>query len=304
MAPGTAPGPGRRDRPAHGRGHPHARRRSPEQGLRPGHARRPPRRRRGRARCGRRCRRTRARRRALLRRTARRARASRTARTSRTSSTSRRFMLEPGQSLLGLREGVEPEWWLTSEDGRTIRPTTRARLLRRLRAGGGGGGGRGPRAASQGRLPPGAARSGLAERALDLRHLRARQRDPARGAGAHVGACRHRQPHRREPFAVPLATRTTSRRSSRRRSPWSSRKRGRRMTWTNWVGNQSFAAARGDPARARTRSSRTSACDRGGTGIRAAGAGHSFTPVVATRARCSTRPACAASRTSTPRAAA
>jgi len=31
-------------------------------------------------------------------------------------------MLEPGQSLLGLRGGVEPEWWLTSEDGRTYLP--------------------------------------------------------------------------------------------------------------------------------------------------------------------------------------
>jgi pimeloyl-ACP methyl ester carboxylesterase len=30
------------------------------------------------------------------------------------------FMLERGQSLLGLRGGVEPEWWLTSEDGRTV----------------------------------------------------------------------------------------------------------------------------------------------------------------------------------------
>jgi pimeloyl-ACP methyl ester carboxylesterase len=32
------------------------------------------------------------------------------------------FMLEPGQSLLGLRGGVEPEWWITSEDGRTLTP--------------------------------------------------------------------------------------------------------------------------------------------------------------------------------------
>jgi pimeloyl-ACP methyl ester carboxylesterase len=30
------------------------------------------------------------------------------------------FMLEEGQSLLGLRGGVEPEWWRTSEDGRTL----------------------------------------------------------------------------------------------------------------------------------------------------------------------------------------
>jgi pimeloyl-ACP methyl ester carboxylesterase len=34
------------------------------------------------------------------------------------------FMLERGQSLLGLRGGVEPEWWLTSEDGRTLMPDT------------------------------------------------------------------------------------------------------------------------------------------------------------------------------------
>jgi pimeloyl-ACP methyl ester carboxylesterase len=32
------------------------------------------------------------------------------------------FMIEPGQSLLGLRGGVEPDWWITSEDGRTLFP--------------------------------------------------------------------------------------------------------------------------------------------------------------------------------------
>jgi pimeloyl-ACP methyl ester carboxylesterase len=32
------------------------------------------------------------------------------------------FMLAPGESLLGLRDGVEPEWWLTSDDGRTVLP--------------------------------------------------------------------------------------------------------------------------------------------------------------------------------------
>jgi pimeloyl-ACP methyl ester carboxylesterase len=32
------------------------------------------------------------------------------------------FMLERGQSLLGLRGGVEPDWWITSEDGRTMTP--------------------------------------------------------------------------------------------------------------------------------------------------------------------------------------
>jgi pimeloyl-ACP methyl ester carboxylesterase len=32
------------------------------------------------------------------------------------------FMLAQGETLLGLRGGVEPDWWLTSEDGRTILP--------------------------------------------------------------------------------------------------------------------------------------------------------------------------------------
>jgi pimeloyl-ACP methyl ester carboxylesterase len=32
------------------------------------------------------------------------------------------FMLVPGESLLGVRGGVEPDWWLTSGDGRTILP--------------------------------------------------------------------------------------------------------------------------------------------------------------------------------------
>jgi hypothetical protein len=31
-------------------------------------------------------------------------------------------MLAPGQSLLGLRNGVEPDWWRTSDDGRTLLP--------------------------------------------------------------------------------------------------------------------------------------------------------------------------------------
>jgi pimeloyl-ACP methyl ester carboxylesterase len=34
------------------------------------------------------------------------------------------FVLEPGESLLGLRGGVEPDWWITSEDGRTLLPDT------------------------------------------------------------------------------------------------------------------------------------------------------------------------------------
>ena len=32
------------------------------------------------------------------------------------------FVLEPGQSLLGLRGGEEPEWWIGSEDGRSLLP--------------------------------------------------------------------------------------------------------------------------------------------------------------------------------------
>jgi pimeloyl-ACP methyl ester carboxylesterase len=39
------------------------------------------------------------------------------------------FMLEPGQSLLGLRGGVEPEWWLTSDDGRTLLPGDPVRVF-------------------------------------------------------------------------------------------------------------------------------------------------------------------------------
>ena len=32
------------------------------------------------------------------------------------------FVIEPGQSLLGLRGGVEPDWWMGSEDGRSLLP--------------------------------------------------------------------------------------------------------------------------------------------------------------------------------------
>jgi pimeloyl-ACP methyl ester carboxylesterase len=32
------------------------------------------------------------------------------------------FMIEPRESLLGLRGGIEPGWWLTSADGRTLMP--------------------------------------------------------------------------------------------------------------------------------------------------------------------------------------
>ena len=39
------------------------------------------------------------------------------------------FMLDEGQSLLGLRDGVEPDWWLTSEDGRTLLPAEPRRVF-------------------------------------------------------------------------------------------------------------------------------------------------------------------------------
>ena len=39
------------------------------------------------------------------------------------------FMLEPGESLLGLRGGVAPEWWIASEDGRTYVPDDPERVF-------------------------------------------------------------------------------------------------------------------------------------------------------------------------------
>lgn len=39
------------------------------------------------------------------------------------------FMVEPGESLLGLRGGVQPDWWLTSEDGRTLLPDDPAHVF-------------------------------------------------------------------------------------------------------------------------------------------------------------------------------
>ncbi len=38
-------------------------------------------------------------------------------------------MLEPGESLLGLRGGVPPDWWLPSEDGRTLLPDDPAHVF-------------------------------------------------------------------------------------------------------------------------------------------------------------------------------
>ena len=118
------------------------------------------------------------------------------------------FMLEPGESLLGLRGGVDPDWWITSDDGRIVVPDDPKHVFyadcprgrRRAR------GGR-TRSPEQGRLPPGAPLGRLEDRAVDLRRLRARQRDPAGAPGAHVTASGHGQPHGREPLPVPLATR-------------------------------------------------------------------------------------------------
>jgi pimeloyl-ACP methyl ester carboxylesterase len=39
------------------------------------------------------------------------------------------FMLEPGQSLLGAVGGTEPDWWVTSEDGRTVLPDDPERVF-------------------------------------------------------------------------------------------------------------------------------------------------------------------------------
>ena len=54
-------------------------------------------------------------------------------------------------------------------------------------------------------------------------------------------------------------------------------------TWTNWVGNQSFAPARrAAPGSEDEVAALVSEATRDGLGVRVAGAGHSFTPVVAT----------------------
>ena len=102
---------------------------------------------------------------------------------------------------------------------------------------------------------------GLADGAVDLRRLRARQRDPARRPGAHGGAA-----------AGPSAASTrATRRSSRARDdvdgdhPGDARRvvAGPRMTWTNWAGNQSCAARVAAPAeRGRGRRARCAARSR------------------------------------------
>ena len=57
---------------------------------------------------------------------------------------------------------------------------------------------------------------------------------------------------------------------------------GGRSTWTNWVGNQSFAAHVAAPASEDEVVEHVRAAIANGSGIRAAGAGHSFTPVIET----------------------
>jgi FAD/FMN-containing dehydrogenase len=53
--------------------------------------------------------------------------------------------------------------------------------------------------------------------------------------------------------------------------------------WTNWVGNQSFSPARvATPSKADDVAALVAEAARAGMGVRAAGAGHSFTPVVQT----------------------
>ena len=55
------------------------------------------------------------------------------------------------------------------------------------------------------------------------------------------------------------------------------------MIWTNWAGNQSFQASVAAPASEDEVVSAVRSALADGTGVRAAGAGHSFTPVIETR---------------------
>jgi FAD-linked oxidoreductase len=54
-------------------------------------------------------------------------------------------------------------------------------------------------------------------------------------------------------------------------------------TWTNWAGNQSFPARVASPASEDEVIEHVRRALRDGTGVRAAGAGHSFTPLIETR---------------------
>ena len=60
----------------------------------------------------------------------------------------------------------------------------------------------------------------LARRALDLRHLRPRPRDPGAGAGGDVGAGGHHAPPRERPLAVPQRPRRRRRPHPRRAPSW------------------------------------------------------------------------------------
>ena len=213
------------------------------------------------------------------------------------------FMLEPGQSLLGLRGGVEPEWWLTSEDGRTYLPddpervfyndcSARGRRARRCAH----------RAAAQGRVRPGAARRGLAARAL-------RRTSCASATTRSHRPCRSAWPLKRARSAASTPAtrpssraRTTCRRSSRRRLPSSWR---RPRDDLDELGRESdLRGARGRRRRARRRSSPR--CGARSLRARACGlrAPATRSPRSSRRtARSSTATGCAASCTSTLRAA-
>ena len=199
------------------------------------------------------------------------------------------FVLAPGESLLGLRGGVEPDWWITSEDGRTVLPGD-------------------PVPTFYADCPPEvAARAAAAivphRKDAFRQELRAAawqsvpstyvvcDRDnalPPAAQEAHVGTRRHRQPHRLEPLAVPLAARGGHRDHPRdaggrdRRGPVSAAAGGERSTWTNWAGNQSFAAHVEAPASEDEVVEHVRAAIARGSGIRALGAGHSFTPLIET----------------------
>ena len=57
---------------------------------------------------------------------------------------------------------------------------------------------------------------------------------------------------------------------------------GGRSTWTNWVGNQSFARTIAAPASEDEVVAHVRAAIAPARGIRALGAGHSFTPLIET----------------------
>jgi FAD/FMN-containing dehydrogenase len=58
---------------------------------------------------------------------------------------------------------------------------------------------------------------------------------------------------------------------------------GEQTSWTNWAGNQSFQARVASPASEDEVAEHVRHALANGTGVRAAGAGHSFTPVIETR---------------------